>query len=143
MAFCPKNVLLIEDHDVQAALIERVLKQCNETVRVQRLRDGTEAMSFVARGPYPLEDETTPDLILLDLILPGVHGLEVLKAIKAHPTLRLIPTVVLTADEDDAKRLTAYQLHVNSFLIKGTDFRQFVQMIRDLDKYWNEWNQPV
>lgn len=134
--------LLVEDDDDHAFLVERNLDRERVGNVLTRVKDGADALAYL-RAEAPFEDRELPNVILLDLRLPKLDGHEVLKVIKADPELAKIPVVVMTTSDAERDRAMAYELHVNSYLVKPLDFEQFRQMVRDLSLYWGVWNQPA
>lgn len=138
-----KRILLVEDspHDVElilAALSENAL--ANEVVVV---RDGEEALDYLyRRGGFNLRMEGNPIVILLDLKLPKVDGVEVLSALKSDPTLRMIPVAVLTSSRQEPDLLRCYNLGVNAYVVKPIDFCEFVEVIKQVGLFWAVVNQP-
>ncbi len=140
----PVRILLIEDNDAHTKLILRAFHEDHLTNPVTCVRDGAEALDYLFhRGKYqPPATSPRPHLILLDLKLPKVDGLEVLRQIKADPELHPIPVVVLTSSLADRDMSEAYALGANSYLAKPIDFEKFHRMVQDLDFYWTVWNRP-
>lgn len=135
------HFLIVEDDDDHAALLLHMLADNHVANSVGRARDGDEALRYVRRqGPF--SHAPRPDLILLDLKLPRLGGLEVLAQLKADPILRPIPVVMLTTCAGDADRRTAYGLHANSYLVKPAEFEGFNELARILGLYWSVWNVP-
>lgn len=133
--------LLVEDDDAHAAITIRSLQQNRVINTVDRVADGAEALQYLRQqGPYA--DHPRPDVILLDLNLPGVDGHEVLSVVKEDADLRSIPVVVLTTSDAEIDRLRAYRHHANSYLVKPINFERFRQLVRELSLYWGVWNQP-
>lgn len=138
-----KRILLVEDnsHDVEltlSALAENHL--ANEVVVA---RDGEEALDFLyRRGHFRLRGEGNPAVVLLDLKLPRVDGLEVLKQLKADPALQSIPVVMLTSSREEQDLVRSYKLGVNAYVVKPVDFADFVQALRELGLFWAVINQP-
>ena len=132
------ELLLVEDNPSDVELTLHVLKKHKVCNRIKVLRDGAEALDFVfgAASQVSRDNGNTPKLILLDLKLPKVNGLEVLGRIKADPNTRRIPVVVLTSSREDRDLVTCYDLGVNSYLVKPVDFEQFTEAIRQLGLYW-------
>jgi CheY-like chemotaxis protein len=139
------DILLVEDnpHDVELTL--HALKNSNLTDRVTVVRDGEEALDFMFhRGAYAgSAEESLPRLILLDLKLPKVDGLEVLREIKKDLTTRMIPVVILTASREEKDVLAGYASGVNSYIVKPVDYEKFVEVIKHLGLYWLLINEPV
>lgn len=132
--------LLVEDDDRHAKLVIRCLQQNRVKNEVHRVSDGAEALAFLRReGAF--EDAVEPDVILLDLNLPKLDGLEVLEQIKADERLTLIPVVMMTTSDAESDRIRAYKLSVNSYLVKPIDFARFQKMVDDLSFYWGIWNR--
>jgi CheY-like chemotaxis protein len=140
----PIRILLVEDNESHFKLILRALQEDRLLNPVNWARDGAEALDYLfRRGAYEdPEKSPRPDLILLDLKLPKVTGLEVLSQIKADPNLRDIPVVVLTSSTAARDIEEAYAHHVNSYIPKPLDFEKFREVVRGLDFYWTIYNQP-
>lgn len=133
------SFLLVEDDQDHANLVIRNLNRARVGNKVQHVADGAAAMTYLRRQP-PFEGAERPDVVLLDLKLPKMDGLEVLAAIRAEPELADLPVVVLTTSDAEADRERAYHHHVNSYLVKPLDFEKFRQMVTDLSLYWGIWN---
>lgn len=138
------EILLVEDNPADVELTLRALKKNKIANRVEVAVDGEEALDFIfARGEYSERRiESLPKLILLDLKLPKIGGLEVLKEIKGHPKTRMIPVVILTSSKEERDIVESYSLGVNSYIVKPVDFSKFVDSVRDLGMYWLLINQP-
>lgn len=138
----PVLVLLIEDNDDHAELVTRQLSEHRIANHLVRLVDGQEAMDYLFRKDRfsDPQDSPRPHVILLDLRLPKVDGLEVLKALKDSEDLRRIPVVVLTTSEAERDVARAYINHANSYIVKPVDFEKFRQLMDDLGFYWMSWN---
>jgi two-component system, response regulator len=138
------DILLVEDDPNDAALTLRALKQRNVGERVFHVIDGDEALDFIfATGLYgEWEPAGPPKLILLDLKLRKVSGLEVLRELKAQELTKVIPVVVLTSSREEIKTVESYKLGVNSYVIKPADSKAFAQIIGDVGYYWLSINQP-
>jgi len=131
------EILLVEDnpHDVELTL--RALKKHNLVNKVFVVRDGEEAIDFIFyKGKYADRKESMPKVILLDLKLPKVDGLEVLKEIKSHEQTRKIPVVVLTTSKSQNDITESYKLGVNSYIVKPVDFNKFINSVADIGFYW-------
>jgi CheY-like chemotaxis protein len=135
----PLRILLVEDDDDHAELTTVALESHDDRHQAIRAHDGAEALDVLyQRGDHA--DAPRPDLILLDLNLPRVGGLEVLAAVKQDESLREIPVVVLTTSDAESDRVRAYRYHANSYLVKPVDFPKFESMIHELGNYWARWN---
>jgi CheY-like chemotaxis protein len=142
----PVEILLVEDNANDAELALYALKKYHVANRIEVVRDGAEALDYVFyTGAYAhRRTENGPKVILLDLKLPKVDGLEVLQRIKSDLRTRLIPVVVLTSSQEERDMVESYQLGVNSYIVKPVDFEQFVEAVRQLGLYWVLLNQaPV
>jgi two-component system response regulator len=133
-----KLILLIEDNPDDEALTLRALKKNNITNEVVVLRDGAEALDyFFGTGKYVGRDTSLmPQVTLLDLKLPKLDGLEVLRQLRADPRTKLIPIVILTSSNEEQDRLKGYGLGANSYVRKPVDFNQFIEAVRQLGLYW-------
>ena len=144
MPEAPIEVLLVEDdpNDVEMTLYAFEQHRLNNRVHV--VRDGAEALDFVyGTGPYAgRQGWEGLKVILLDLKLPKVDGVEVLRRLKSDPRTRAIPVVVLTASREERDRVQTYELGVNSYLVKPVDFEKFVEAVRQVGLYWLLLNQP-
>ena len=138
------EILLVEDNPDDEELTIHALKKVNLVNRIDVVRDGAEALEYVfCTGAYSARAiENGPRLILLDLKLPKVDGLEVLEQIKSDPRTRMIPVVVLTSSREERDIVESYQLGVNSYIVKPVDFEQFVEYIGQIGLYWVLINQP-
>lgn len=137
------EILLVEDNPNDAELAIRALKKSNLTNSVIRVCDGEEALDYIfARGNFKSRNRLNiPRLILLDLKLPKIDGLEVLKVIKADPVTKLIPVVALTSSREENDMIESYRLGVNSYIVKPVDFDKFIDSVRDIGLYWLLLNQ--
>lgn len=132
------EILLVEDNPNDAELALRALRKNNLANKVVVVTDGEEALDFVfARAAFSHRKvENGPRVIMLDLKLPKIDGLGVLRAIKADPRTKMIPIVVLTSSQEESDIVAAYQLGVNSYIVKPVEFDKFVVAVRDLGLYW-------
>ncbi len=131
------DILLIEDNSADVELTLRTFKKNNIANRVVVIRDGEEALDYLfMRNSFEEREEGRPKLILLDLKLPKVSGLEILKAIKSDEKLRVIPTVVLTSSREENDLIESYNLGANSYIVKPVDFNGFQEAVKNLGLYW-------
>jgi CheY-like chemotaxis protein len=137
------TVLLVEDNADHAELVLRTFEGHSIPVRIHHVTDGEAALDYVfRRGRFGRPEQSPrPHLILLDLRLPRVDGLEVLREIKESADLQEIPTVILTTSEAERDVARAYQHHANSYLVKPVDFSKFTKLMDDLGLYWLGWNR--
>lgn len=138
------EILLVEDSPEDLELTCRALKNANLSNHIQIARDGAEALDFIfCEGPHAARRiEDTPKLILLDLKLPKVDGLEVLQRIKSDPRTRHIPVVVLTSSKEQTDVVKSYALGVNSYIVKPVNFESFSRAVQELGMYWLLLNHP-
>ena len=138
-----KRILLAEDNDNDIELTLTALQECRLSNEVEVVHDGAEALDYIYhRGKYVGRSDVLPCVILLDLKMPKVDGLEVLRQIKSDPTLRHIPVVMLTSSREEKDLVLSYDLGVNAFVVKPVDFDQFLQAIRALGMFWAIVNEP-
>ena len=138
-----KIILLVEDNPDDVTLTLRALKKNNLLNEVIVARDGVEALDYLFRdGKFAdRPEEKMPELILLDLKLPKVDGLDVLKQIRKNERTKLLPVVVLTSSNEQPDIISSYELGVNSYIRKPVDFEQFIEAVRQLGLYWLVLNQ--
>ena len=139
------EILLVEDNETDAELTIRALKRKNLANKLVWAKDGEEALDFIfATGKYSERNIETglPRLILLDLRMPKVDGLEVLQAIKADERTKMIPVVVLTSSKEDRDIVESYELGVNSYVSKPVEFDEFTEAVSTLGLYWMLLNNP-
>lgn len=139
------EILIVEDTPQDLELTLRALKKANLTNHIQVVRDGAEALDFIfgegAHDGRKVEDG--PKVILLDLKLPKVDGIEVLRRIKADSRTKAIPVVVLTSSKEQKDVVESYRLGVNSYIVKPVNFERFAEAVRELGMYWLLLNQPA
>jgi two-component system, chemotaxis family, response regulator Rcp1 len=128
-------VLLVEDSPADARLMHEAFRACNGSIRLHVAPDGGEAMTFL-RQEGQHANASHPDLILLDLNLPGMSGLQVLAEVKADDFLKSIPIVVLTTSDAEADIVASYQLQVNSYLIKPNELDEFEALVKGINDFW-------
>ena len=139
-----KIILLVEDNPNDEALTLRALKKNNIQNEVVVARDGVEALDYLfGAGSYAGRDtKVLPQVVLLDLKLPKVDGLEVLKRIRADERTKLLPVVILTSSKEEQDLIAGYGLGANSYIRKPVDFNQFIQAVGQLGLYWLVLNEP-
>jgi len=138
------TILLIEDNPDDEALTLRAFRKSNLRNEVIVVRDGAEALDYLfGTGEFEGRDlRDMPNLILLDLKLPKIDGLEVLRRLRADPRTRLLPVVILTSSKEQEDLINGYSLGANSYVRKPVDFNQFVNAIQQLGLYWLVLNEP-
>ncbi len=144
MDYEPSNILLVEDEEAHAELTSRAIRKAGNANRIDILTDGEEALDYVFnrakyadKTKYPL-----PGLIMLDIKLPGIDGIEVLKQIKEHPVLKKIPVIMLTTSDREEDICRSYIHCANSYLTKPVGFKEFEEKIMQIEFYWMILNQP-
>lgn len=138
-----KPILLVEDSPKDVELTLAALERCQLANTVVVARDGAEALDYLhARGKFTARQGGDPAVVLLDLKLPKVDGLEVLEEIKKDPRLRHTPVVMLTSSREERDLVRSYQLGVNAFVVKPVGFDQFFGAIQDLGMFWAVLNEP-
>jgi len=136
----PNNpILLVEDNPLDLDLTLRAFSSQKLTNPIQIARDGEEALEFITKWE---NGEPVPVVILLDLKLPKVNGLEVLKAIKGHPVYKTIPVVILTTSAESSDVKSAYVLGANSYIMKPVDYEKFIDVAKQIELYWTVLNKP-
>jgi CheY-like chemotaxis protein len=138
----PVLIMLIEDNLDHAELVIRTMQDHRIANDVRHLLDGQSALNYLfRRGEFSdPQSSPRPHLILLDLRLPGVDGIDILKTVKEDPGLKTIPVVVLTTSESEKDVARAYYNHANSYLVKPVGFEEFHKLMEDLGFYWLGWN---
>ena len=138
------EVLLVEDNVHDAEMTIRALKKVNLANNLVHVKDGAEALDFIfARGQYSdRELEDHPKVILLDIKMPKVDGIEVLKQIKSHESSKTIPVVIMTSSKEEQDIINSYELGVNSYVVKPVEFEGFARAVSQLGLYWLLTNQP-
>lgn len=135
-----KPILLVEDNPIDLDLTLRAFAAKNISNPIQVARDGEEALNYFERWE---NGEPRPCVILLDLNMPKINGLEVLQKLKSHPDFKTIPVVILTTSSESSDLQTAYQLGVNSYIVKPVNFEKFLDVASHIDLYWRLINKPL
>ena len=137
------EILLVEDSDEDAELTVRALKQRKLANDLFRVKDGAEALEFIfATGAYANRgDRPKPRVVLLDLKLPKVDGMEVLRQLKSDADLRTIPVVMLTSSREESDLVRSYKLGVNAYVVKPVDFSEFMDAVRQIGAFWAVVNE--
>jgi len=137
------RILMVEDDPKDVELTLTALEEYNLANEVVVTRDGQEALDYLyCRGQFSARTSDNPAVLLLDLKLPKVDGLEVLHQIKSDDRLKMIPVVVLTSSREERDMMRSYQLGVNAYVVKPVDFHEFVNAVRELGVFWAVINQP-
>ena len=137
------RILLVEDDPRDVELTMTALEEYNLVNEVILARDGQEALDYLyARGQFTGRDQGRPAVMLLDLKLPKINGLEVLQQVRSDPQLKLLPVVVLTSSHEEKDLIRSYELGVNAYVVKPVDFHAFVNAIKELGVFWAVINQP-
>jgi two-component system response regulator len=137
------EILLVEDNMDDANLTIRALRKHNLANNLTHLQDGQAALDFIfSEGSYSERGKILPRVILLDLKMPKVSGIEVLRAIKENDFTRKVPVIVLTSSKEDPDIQACYQLGVNSYIVKPVDFESFITVVAELGLYWLVINEP-
>ncbi|MCD6389230.1 MAG: response regulator [Desulfobulbaceae bacterium] len=126
-----KPILLVEDDQVDAMTVKRALKELNITNKLDVVGNGEEALAFLGNS-----ENEKPGIILLDLNMPKMNGIEFLQIAKKDDNLKSIPVVVLTTSKDDQDKVESFNLGVAGYMIKPVDYRKFVEVVRTIDLYW-------
>lgn len=138
-----KPILLVEDNPKDVELTLAALESSQLANEVIVVRDGVEALDFLyRRGAYESRNTNDPAVVLLDLKLPKLDGLEVLARVKGDPTMRRMPIVMLTSSREESDLVRSYELGVNAFVVKPVGFREFFAAIQDLGVFWAVLNEP-
>ncbi len=139
-----KNILLVEDNDQDEKLILRALRKVNLANQVDVARDGQQALDYLfAEGEFASRaGQPLPTVVLLDINLPRISGLDVLKRLRADPRTHLLPVVVLTSSDEEQDRLSSYEDGANSFVRKPLDFGEFAETVARMGVYWLATNIP-
>jgi two-component system response regulator len=138
----PVEILLVEDNPQDAEITLRALKRANFANHVQWLKDGEEALEFLfCEGQFADQPRPRPRVMLLDIKMPKIDGIEVLKRIKADARTRSIPVVMLTSSKEESDLVRSYDLGVNSYLVKPVDFQRFSEEVTRVGYYWVAMNQ--
>lgn len=133
-----KVILLVEDDQVDAMTVRRALKELHVTNRLEHVENGEDALDFLRN---PVKDR--PCIILLDLNMPIMNGIEFLQVVKDDPKLKHIPVVVLTTSDEQKDKLESFKLGVAGYMRKPVDYQQFVEIIRTIDAYWTISESPI
>jgi two-component system, response regulator len=138
------EILLVEDNPYDAEMVVHAMKKSNLTNRIHIVKDGEEALDYIfRRGQYAEKSyPKRPRVVLLDLKLPKIDGIEVLRQIRNNPETKMLPVVALTSSKESRDIEECYALGVNSYIVKPVDFAQFTEAVKNLGFYWLLLNQP-
>lgn len=138
-----RSILLVEDSSRDAELTLEALAEYNMANEVVHVRDGAEALNYLhRRGEFAGRSDEFPAVILLDLKMPKVDGLQVLGQIKSDPHLRVIPVVVMTSSREEQDVVSSYRLGANAYVVKPVRFREFMEAVKQLGLFWAVFNEP-
>jgi CheY-like chemotaxis protein len=138
-----KRILLAEDSDRDAELTLNALAQHNLANEIERVRDGAEALDYLfRRGQFSSRSNGNPAVVLLDLKMPKVDGLEVLRQMRNDPELKLTPAVVMTSSREEQDVVRSYELGANAYVVKPVKFNEFVNAVKQVGVFWAIINQP-
>ncbi len=138
-----RPILVVEDSAADMELTLEALKEINLANPVATARDGAEALDYLyRRGKHAGRDEAHPLVVLLDLKMPKVDGLEVLRIVKADPSLQVIPIVILTSSKEERDLVETYRLGVNAYVVKPVVFADFVRAVKETGQFWAAINEP-
>jgi len=138
-----QQMLLVEDNQNDVELMLAVLEESTLVNKVVVARDGAEALDYLfRRGKFATRGEGTPCVVLLDIKMPKVSGLEVLKQIRADAQLRWLPVVILTSSRVERDIIESYELGANAYVVKPVNFEEYVETVKDIGKFWGQRNEP-
>ena len=138
-----KRILLVEDSMQDAELVIEALGECKITNSIVHLRDGAEALDYLhRRGPFAQRENDLPAVVMLDLKMPKVDGLEVLQKMKSDPVLKVVPVVIMTSSREERDLHESYRSGVNAYVVKPVQFHEFVEAIKHLGLFWALLNEP-
>lgn len=138
-----RTLLLVEDNPQDEVLTLRALRKANVHAPIDVVRDGQQAIDYLFRtGEYSDRPETLPAVVLLDINLPKLSGLDVLTRLRAHPQTRVLPVVMFTSSDEDGDRIRSYRTGANSFVCKPLEFSEFMSSVGQLGTYWLDVNIP-
>jgi len=144
MSYQTVEVLLVEDSDADAEMTLRTLRKRGIANRIERVRDGVEALDYLrSQGGFSERPAGLPRLVLLDLKMPRMDGLQVLREMKSDARLRTVPVVMMTSSREEGDMFASYKLGVNSFVVKPVDFDRFAETVAEVGMYWMITNQAT
>lgn len=142
MTIVPKSILLAEDNPLDVEMTVTALTEHNLTNKLVTVRDGEEALDYLyRRGAFANRTDGDPALVLLDIKMPRVDGLEVLRQIKSDDRLRSIPVVMLTSSREETDLVRSYKLGINAYVVKPVDFPAFIEAVKQLSIFWTVHNE--
>lgn len=138
------DILLVEDSVADAEMTLRTLKRCGVVNTVEWVRDGVEAVEYLFReGQFAAREPGTPKLVLLDIKMPRMDGLQVLARMRADATTKAVPVVMMTSSREEGDVLASYELGVNSYVVKPVDFGEFAERVVQVGLYWMMANESI
>ncbi len=131
------TILLVEDDVREQEIVRRIVDQGATSARLQIVSSGQEALDFLRHeGAYASSKPAPPDLVLLDLNMPGLNGIETLKNIRSYPKTKLLPVIILTTSERESDIIKSYECGANSYITKPVEYEKFIRVIREVDQFW-------
>jgi CheY-like chemotaxis protein len=138
-----KTILLAEDNPKDVELTLEALSEYNLANHVTVVKDGVEAMEFLrCEGSYRLRKSGNPAVVLLDIKMPRMDGIEVLRAVRSDPALKMLPVVMLTSSREERDLITSYDMGVNAYVVKPVGFKEFVEAVKQIGVFWAIINEP-
>jgi CheY-like chemotaxis protein len=137
------RILLVEDNLRDAEMLLSAFDECGLSRKIVLVRDGVEALDYLyRRGDYVDEPEGNPSVVLMDINMPKMGGLDVLRKMRADPRLRMVPVMLLTSSHEDRDLLEGYKLGANAFAVKSVNMEEFVEKVRRVGEFWSFVNEP-
>ena len=137
------RILLVDDSFRDAEMVTNAFEECGLAHKVVHVRDGADALDYLyCRGEFAERPEGNPSVVLLDIKMPRVDGLEVLRQMKADPVLQMIPVMLMTSSREERDLVEGYKLGANGYMVKSVNFQEFVEAVKRLGEFWAFVNEP-